>query len=133
MKPRTGGGSFENLLGGAILCYSSWDHEPGLPMDTSPTIDSCLITHNYARSGGGIMCYGDAPAIITNNVIVDNIADVDGAGIATYLADCTISNNVIARNLALIGGGIMTWEGAPSIRNNTIVGNKPSAMHLESF
>ena len=84
-----------------------------MPMATSPTIDSCLITHNYARTGGAIMCYGDAQATITNNAIVDNIADMDGAGIAMYCADCTIANNVIARNLALIGGGIMNWMSAP--------------------
>lgn len=130
-KPRTGGGSFENLYGGAILCYGSWEDDPGTPVVTGPTIDSCLIARNYARSGGGIMCYDGGNAIITNNVIIDNYADMDGAGIALYAADCTISNNVIARNYALVGGGIMNWMSAPSIRNNTIVDNKPSAMHLE--
>ncbi len=131
-KPRTGGGSFENLFGGAILCFGSYDHDPGMPMVTAPTIDSCIIARNYARTGGAIMCYNGAEATITNNVIVDNEADLDGAGIALYYADCTIANNVIARNYAYVGGGIMNWMSAPAIRNNTIVGNKPSAMHLES-
>jgi hypothetical protein len=103
-----------------------------MPLLTSPTIDSCLIARNYARSGGGIMCYAGGNATITHNVIIDNYADMDGAGIAMYYADCTISNNVIARNDGLVGGGIMNWMSVPSIRNNTIVANKPSAMHLES-
>lgn len=131
-KPRTGGGSFEDLFGGAILCYGSYEHDPGMPVITSPIIDSCVIAHNYARTGGAIMCYNGAMPTITNNVIVDNEADYDGGGITAYYADCTIANNVIARNGALVGGGIMSWRSVPVIRNNTVVANRPSAMHLES-
>ena len=59
-KDRTRGGGFENLFGGAILCSSSEEDEPGFGLITSPTIDSCLITRNYARTGGAIMCYDGA-------------------------------------------------------------------------
>jgi hypothetical protein len=131
-KPYSGGGSFVNLYGGAILCCGSWDDEPGQPLITSPTIDSCRIANNHAMVGGGIMCYYGASPTITNNVIVDNTADMYGAGITMYYADCAISNNVIARNDASVGGGIMSWMSVPSIRNNTIAGNKPSAMYLEA-
>jgi hypothetical protein len=131
-KPRSGAGGFENLYGGAILCHGSWDEEPGTPLPTSPTIDSCLLARNRASTGGAIMCYNGSRAIITNNTIVDNAADIDGGGIALYYSACTITNNVIARNDALAGGGIMTWMGVPSIRNNTIMANRPSAMLLDS-
>lgn len=131
-KPYSGGGSFANLYGGAILCSGSWEDEPGEPLITSPTIDSCRIANNRAMVGGGIMCYYGASPTITNNVIVDNIADMYGAGITLYYADCTISNNVIARNDASVGGGLMSWMSVPSIRNNTIVSNRPSAMYLEA-
>jgi hypothetical protein len=43
-----------------------------------------------------------------------------------------VANNVIARNSGLVGGGIMNWMSVPTIRNNTLVGNRPSAMYLES-
>ncbi|MGE5295210.1 MAG: right-handed parallel beta-helix repeat-containing protein, partial [Solirubrobacterales bacterium] len=131
MKPDATGGSFVDLYGGAVLCCGSRDYEPGSPTYTCPTIDSCRIANNRASVGGGIMCYYGGDAIITNNVIVDNAADMYGAGIAMYYVNCTVANNVIARNYASVGGGIMNWMGVPSITNNTIVGNKPSAMYLE--
>jgi hypothetical protein len=132
MKPRTGGGSFENLYGGAILAFGSYDHEPGQPLITSPTIDSCRIANNYAYAGGAIMCYYGSEATITNNVIVNNAADGWGGGIVMWYAYCTVANNVIARNDAGGAGGIMNWMSTPVIRNNTFVANKPSGLHLES-
>jgi hypothetical protein len=130
-KSRKTGGGMLDLWGGAILCMGSWEEEPGMPIATSPTIDSCVIARNRAQTGGAIMCVEDSRAIITNNLIVDNYAEMDGGGIAMYGAECTVANNVIARNDALVGGGIMNWMSTPTIRNNTIVANKPSAMHLE--
>jgi len=103
-----------------------------MPLITSPTIDSCVFTYNSAYTGGAIMCYYGSEAIITNNVIVDNAADAYGGAIVAWYADCTIANNVIARNSALAGGGIMNWMSVPTIRNNTIVANRPNAMHLDT-
>jgi hypothetical protein len=131
-KDRVRDGGFYGVFGGAILCTSSEDDEPGYGLISGPTIDSCTFSHNYARTGGAIMCYAGGYATITNNVIMDNYADADGGGIALYAADCTIANNVIVRNYAGAGGGIMNWLSAPTIRNNTLVANKPSALHLES-
>jgi len=130
-KPRDEGGGFLNLYGGAILCCSSEDEEPGFLVPSSPTIESCLISHNQAITGGAIMCADESEAIITGNTIEDNSADFDGAGIALYYAYCTITNNVIARNSALVGGGIMNYLSCPWIINNTIVRNRPSALYLE--
>jgi len=130
-KPRTGGGSIANLFGGAILCYGSWEDDPGFPMPSSPKIDSCLIAHNSARTGGAIACIESSEAAITRNTILDNAADYDGAGLALYYSMCTISNNVIARNSALVGGAIMNIASGSSITNNTIVYNRPGALYLE--
>ena len=33
------------------------EDDPGFPMPTSPKIDSCLLTHNYAYMGGAIACF----------------------------------------------------------------------------
>jgi hypothetical protein len=135
-KPRTGGGGYENLMGGAILCCGSWDPGPGYLVPSSPTIRNCLIAENLAQYGGAIMCTDDSEALITGNRIVDNEADLGGAGMYTvynvYGAP-TVSNNVIAHNSAgVVGGGIMNWVGTPSIENNTIVHNRPSGLHLDS-
>jgi len=131
-KDRARDGGRNGIYGGAILCTSSDEDEPGYGLITAPTIDSCTFTHNYARTGGAIMCYAGGYATLTNNVLMDNSADADGGAIALYAADCTIANNVIVRNGANVGGGIMNWLSAPTIRNNTFVANKPSALHLES-
>jgi parallel beta-helix repeat protein len=131
-KSRYGGTGALDLYGGAILCYSSPYEEPGLPIPSSPMIDSCRIEHNCAYTGGAIMCYAESEAMITNNTIVDNTAEIDGAGIALYYSYCTIANNVIARNWAnIVGGGIVNVLGCPAILNNTIAHNRPSAMQLE--
>ena len=130
-KPRTGGGGVTGLFGGAILCYGSYEDEPGFPMPASPTIDSCLLTHNYARTGGAVACLECEP-VITNNRIIENASDYDGGGIALYYAQGMIANNVIARNYALIGGGIVNILSSPSIMNNTIVANRPSGLELQS-
>lgn len=131
-KSRADGGGLEGMFGGAILCAVSMTDGSGHPLPSSPTIDSCRIAHNEARTGGGIMCVDDSEALITNNMIVENSADWDGAGICIYSATCRIAHNVIVRNQSFAGGGIMVYRGTPSIANNTIVGNRPSAMHLES-
>jgi len=132
-KPRSGGGGgFESIMGGAILCCGSWDAEPGYVVPSSPTIDSCLIARNHARTGGAIMCTDGSEALISNSTIVDNSCDIDGAGIAMYFAWCTVANNVIARNSGLVGGGVMNYLGCPVIANNTIVHNRPGGLHLET-
>ncbi len=132
-KPSKGGGGFLDLFGGGILCCSLPDEEPGFPIASSPTIDSCTLTHNLARTGGAIMCTDESAARITNNTIVANSAEIDGAAIALYYAYCEVANNVIARNPSgVIGGGIMNYAGCPLIANNTIVHNRPTALHLET-
>jgi hypothetical protein len=131
-KPATGGGGLFELFGGGILCCGSEEDEPGFSIPSSPTINSCVFRHNHARTGGAIMCTDDSEAIIINNTIVENSAELDGAAIALYYAYCTIANNVIAHNSAdAVGGGIVNYLGCPSIINNTIVHNRPSALHLE--
>lgn len=131
-KPSDSGGGLLDLMGGAILCCSPQDEEPGFPIPSSPTIEYCLITHNHARTGGAIMCTDESEAIITNNTIVENSAEIDGGAFALYYAYCAIANNVIARNSAdAVGGAVMNVLGCPLITNNTMARNRPSAMQLE--
>jgi len=130
-KPRTGGSSEIDLMGGGILCCGSWEAEPGYLLPSSPTIDQCLIANNHAEFGGGIMCAEDSEAVITNNTIIDNSADWGGAGIYMFYASGRIANNIIAHNSALTGGGVTNYMSDPSITNNTIVHNRPSALDLE--
>jgi hypothetical protein len=132
-KPRTGGGGgLVNLYGGAVLCYGSWDDDPYVPMSSSPRIDSCLFTYNYADMGGAIACVNGPEATITGNTFRENEADYYGAGILLYYAGGTVANNVFAHNSALMGGGIANLSASPSIVNNTLVYNRPTGLYLES-
>ncbi len=131
-KPYATGGGVLDLYGGAILCYSSWDDDPGFPLASSPRIESCRLTHNHALTGGAIACLEGAKAVIVKNTILDNTADYYGAGIAVYNAEGTIANNVIARNAAQVeGGGLKNIVSNPTITNNTFVANRPSALQLD--
>jgi hypothetical protein len=131
-KPRSEGGGFENIMGGAILCCGSTD-ESSYYVPSSPTINHCLIANNHAEYGGGIMLMDDSEAVVTNNRIVDNSADMIGAGIFIYFfGGGTITNNIIAHNdSSIIGGGIANLFGSPSITSNTIVQNRPSGLYLD--
>ncbi|MFB0525300.1 MAG: right-handed parallel beta-helix repeat-containing protein, partial [Phycisphaerae bacterium] len=129
-KSRTAGSSYLDLLGGGILCCSSWEAEPMFGVPSSPTIDHCLISNNLASAGAGILCMDDSEAEITNNTIVDNWADYYGGAIYVEQASPMIANNVITHNSASDTGGILNWFGSPSIINNTIVHNRPNGLYL---
>ena len=125
------GSGFEDSMGGAIVCYKSSEPQDGQSRVSSPTIRNCLITHNQALYGAGIMYADDSEAVIVNNRIVDNFAALAG-GIYVVGARGTIANNVIAHNFASVGGGIFNYVAAPKIVNNTIVHNRPSGLHLDT-
>jgi len=129
-KPYNAGSGYLDLLGGGILCCSSWEAEPSYGVPSNPTIDHCLIANNHALSGGGIFCMDESKAVITNNTIVDNSAFLDGGAIYVEDSSPTITNNIIAHNSSLDSGGILTWYGTPSIINNTIVHNRPNGLYL---
>lgn len=131
-KPFDAGGSYIDFFGGGILCYSTWEAEPMFEVPSSPTIDHCLISNNYALLGGGIMCFGeDSEPVITNNTIIENSATYYGGAIDIEELACpTIANNIIAHNSAYDSGGIQNWYGSPSIINNTIVHNRPNGLYL---
>jgi len=129
-KPYTAGSNYLDLLGGGILCCSSWEAEPSYAVPSNPTIDHCLIANNHAFSGGGIFCMDESEVEITNNTIVDNSAFIDGGAIYVENSSPIISNNVIAHNSAYDSGGILTWYATPSITNNTIVHNRPNGLYL---
>lgn len=134
-KPYTGAADFVDLVGGAVLCCKDRDPITGSLTTgpaSSPTIDRCVFSDNYAVCGGAIACYDDSQAIVTNNTLVDNAADWDGGAIYIANADPTIANNVIARNWAYWGGGLYSLDAYPLVINNTIVRNRPNGLHLDS-
>ena len=113
---------------GGIYCYRS-----------SPTIENCVLTENFALNvgaaiscdqahptiigcdiientsqGGAIYCY-EADPLIIGTTITDN----SGPGIFCIGASPTVGNCIVARNDYGIGG----WVCAPSVTNCTIAAN----------
>jgi hypothetical protein len=131
-KPRSSGGGYLNLMGGAILCCGSRDVAPGFPLPSSPKIDHCVIANNEAEFGGGIMLTDSSDAWVTHCAIVGNSCKTYGGAIFIYGAYGVIANNVIAHNSGYLSGGIANWYALPLIVNNTIVHNRPNGLYLEA-
>jgi subtilisin family serine protease len=126
------------VRGGGIFCYNV-----SIPYNFStPTISDCIITGNYASSGGGLYaCNGPIRnCIISNNsahwsggglygcdgpiddcTITGNFSDSSGAG----LDNChgPISNCIISDNAAAYAGGGLQYCLGP-ISNCIISGNR---------
>ena len=101
--------------GGGISCYTS-----------SPTINNCIITGNFAYSGGGICCVDYSSPAVTNCNIAGNSASYDGGGIYCLDSSPTITNCIITENGALDnGGGISCYSSSssPTITNSIIAEN----------
>jgi predicted outer membrane repeat protein len=100
-------------LGGGLAVYS-----------TPTTIERCIITGNTGGRGGGLDIHQSASASITNSLVADNVASIDGGGI--FLADtgtpASIVNCTVANNSAAVGGGIWSQDTA-AIVNTIVSGN----------
>ena len=88
--------------------------------------DACPTTNGY---GGGIYLYkAQATALISGNLIADNVADNGsaghGGGIVLRESDAVVQENEIRYNRSGLsagsGGGIAVVGGAPTIRGNEI-------------
>ncbi len=94
---------------------------------TAALLSDNIISNNEAGlQGGGIKINGSLPEII-NNTIINNFSAYSGGGIGCYYSSNTeIKNNLIAYNTAgQDGGGIDIYDNSnPNLINNTIVENK---------
>jgi parallel beta-helix repeat protein len=92
---------------------------------SSPTIQSNLIQGNIGSYGGGIAIEGAFPALVLENIIVNNTArGLSGGGVyMVSSAANVIANNTIATNTAVDGSSGILTTGFPqsSIFSNNIV------------
>jgi len=88
-------------------------------------ISNSLIMHNIAVDDGGGIALSNSNIIIENNTIYMNGAEHSGGGIAVYSCNPQITNNFISENVSLnSGGGISLYNNAnPNIDNNIIFHN----------
>jgi hypothetical protein len=98
---------------------------------SSPIIKNCTITGNQtsgsAAIGGGINIEDSSPKI-ESCTISYNFADNIGGGIACYNSNPTIFNCLVANNEAVYeGGGIDIENSSPVVTNCTIIVDDPNA------
>ncbi|MHC4205443.1 MAG: S8 family serine peptidase, partial [Planctomycetota bacterium] len=98
---------------------------------SSPVIKNCTITGNKTSGstaiGGGINIEDSSPTI-ESCVISYNFADNVGGGIACYNSNPVIFNCLIANNSAVYkSGGIELENSSPVITNCTIIVDDPNA------
>ena len=108
--------------------------------DAAPIIINNVITGNYGcdicpvsygRGGGIYLLNAPATAVISDNLIANNVADEStwgqGGGIMLRDSDAQVLSNTIEYNRAGhsagYGGGITVKDGTPIIADNTILHN----------
>jgi hypothetical protein len=130
--------------------------------NSSPQIENCIITGNYAQQdGGGIFCHSSAAlpeifhTIFSDNhadqgrggglcvlygspllfdcLFYTNVAQQGGAIYASYGASPLVSNCTISGNTAAVAGGALcALEASFTIENSIVSGNTAPAGH-EAF
>jgi len=102
--------------GGGIYCEG--------PQTTTLLIGFNVIKNNHSDRGAGITCGNSANAMVSNNVIYGNIANVAGGGIHLFRNSTNILNNTLVYNSAPMGSAIHCWlTNDPVITNNIIAFN----------
>jgi hypothetical protein len=75
-------------------------------------------------TGGGAVHVNNSRAIIRNNILQSNRAEIGGGGVFLLESWGLIENNIIEGNSASAGGGIAVWTGSTAtIRKNVICSN----------
>jgi len=115
-------GAEPDHFGGGVYCINS-----------SPTLEHCLIRHNISHRGGGLYCQNSG-MLVRQCVISDNLTTGDqpfGGGIACHNSTAQILESTITRNENYgsdsRGGGIfLRASGNVLIENCTISDNQAS-------
>ncbi len=133
-------GGYAEVYGGAILCRQSSptiefceiveNHDGGIAAieSSDPTIRSCLMHYNAAKSGGGIEVEVGCEPYVYDCDIVDNEAPF-AAGVmlrgSATLDHCRVLRNRTTGGVNVMGGGILAVDTAsPTIVNCDISDNE---------
>jgi len=121
------------ISGNTATSGPPWGWGGGIAVnDTSPTIRDNTISNNTAYWGGGLLLWHSVATIEDNTISGNQALGSEGIGGAFFIEESSalIKNNVIASNVAqLYGDGFyikVPWGPQIQIVNNTIVANKYS-------
>lgn len=91
--------------------------------------DDAIIRNNQIKSnnadlGAGIYLQNNSNTQIDRNMISNNLADYNGGGLFVNTTTGLFTNNLVANNTATQRGGGLYCYSSPTLNNNTIVNNK---------
>ena len=127
--------SILNINGSTIASNISDVVCGGVLVIGSCTIDSSVVTDNFAsNSGGGVACNGGANSatvrISASTISNNNCANYGGGIYITgAIAAGYISSSVVANNSGYRCGGVMTTAGAKSYISNTEILNNSAGVY----
>lgn len=115
LKGNTISGNSASTIGGGLDVASC-----------SPTLSGNVLSGNSARKGGGIYLWYSR-SVLTNNVIMDNLASVDGEGSGLWIggSEPLLLQTTLARNTGGDGSGVMVTDAGSTpttlVMTNTLV------------
>ena len=91
--------------------------------NSSPTVNDCNFTGNWANSDGGGMYNNGSSPTVTSCIFTGNSAQYSGGGMYNdYYSSPAVTNCTFADNSAGSGGGMYN-SGDPTVTNCTFTGN----------
>jgi parallel beta-helix repeat protein len=97
-------------------------------VDSTTIIHGFTIQGGFAYTAGGIYCSNNSSPTIDSNVITKNVSEYGAGGIECYISSPIITNNTITDNTSWYGGGIGCEESAPTITANIITLNTADSL-----
>ena len=88
----------------------------------TPTIEGLRLTGGTANRGGGVYVV-TATAILRNNQVFSNTAQLYGGGLFLSQSNATLSNNTVSSNRAGGGGGLYLVSSPATLSGNTVFSN----------
>ncbi len=132
----TGHGAPAGCGGGIFINESS-------PLIVNNVITGNIATDTFGRTGygGGLYLRSASGAVISGNVIISNVANLngygDGGGLYLDQSSAQVRANQILSNYATgisnfgWGGGISVDYGAPTVENNILRGNRANPAGMQ--
>jgi uncharacterized repeat protein (TIGR01451 family) len=125
------GFSTATLIGNTILSNTA-DYDGGgvgLSESTASLIGNTILSNTADHDGGGIVTTGCDGLTLVGNRLDSNTANAGGGGLYMDTSTAILSSNVIMDNIAVDllggegGGGVYLWESQATISGTTILSN----------
>jgi hypothetical protein len=108
-------------VGGGIAVFGGTSgFDRNLVRDNTALISQQSALLFVSGNGGGLFLDTDYIKL-TNNIIVDNQAEIDGSGIYSFRGSTSLLHNTIARNFGGNGNGIYVYWGHIALTNTMLV------------